>query len=207
MGLRPGNSSSGGADASTLTAAVLAALNTGADLLTRIKASAADALLDANLASTLNSVSSDVSHLVDNVTTAVVTALNTGTTVLSRVKASAASAIAESWGTLLEASATTTNADYVQVLAAPAAGYKHEIFGFFAFCEVAPGDTDRLSFTNADGGVSYASFLLGLGCTALRTALSPSRPLFTVTSGTLCVQCAEGIFTYKAIVTYRTVPT
>lgn len=208
MGLRPGNSSSGGADASTLTAAVLAALNTGTDILTRIKASAADALLDANLASTLNAVSSTVSHLVDNVTTAVVTALNTGTTVLSRVKASTAAAIAESWGTLLEASATTTGSDYVQVLAAPASGYKREIMSYFAFCTTAGGDVDQLSFTSGDGGVLYESFLLGQGATASRSALSPSRPLFTVTTGTLCIQAAEGFsFNYKAFITYRDVPT
>ncbi|MBL9102177.1 MAG: hypothetical protein JNL82_14530 [Myxococcales bacterium] len=185
----------------------LAALNTGTSELSRIKASAAAAIADASLADAgvVNSMSSTLSHVVDNI----IAALNTGGGTLSRVKASAIAAAGEAWGALLDGTGTTSGADYVQLLAAPPAGHQHEIVSFLVTCEVG-GDTDVFSFTSNDEGTSHKSFVLASGATASQTSPCPTKPLFAVVAGALKIQAAEGGISgivYRASIIYRTVPT
>lgn len=99
MGLR--NAGQGeSVDASAVSDAVISALNTGTSILSRIKASAAEALTDAGIATV----------------SAIITAFDTGTDVLSRIKASAATAITEA----VTANSIPSDADVAAVPAATA---------------------------------------------------------------------------------------
>ena len=99
MGIRNAGQSEG-VDAAGVADAVISALNTGTSVLSRIKASAAEALTDAGVATV----------------SAIIPALDTGTSILSRIKASAASAIADA----VTANSIPSDADVAAVPAATA---------------------------------------------------------------------------------------
>lgn len=187
--------------------AVVAALDDGPDPLSRIKASAADAITDANLADagTLNTVASTVSHLNDTVTGAVMTALDTGTSTLSRVKASASAAIADSWGTLVTVEGFTTGGP-TELVAAPSAGQKHEVLAYFAgVSQNISASEDQFGLVDSDLNPHVPIVALGYGSVISRASMCPTHPLFSTTDD-ISIVAVEGFVKYEVSLTYRTVP-